>query len=116
MVKLNIDGALDVTHGLLRTGAVCRDEYGTCLGVLAVPGDAALDSTLDDYSAEGALIEEAKFYISCFQSCTWSFVLRKGNMAAHAVARQAISCPFPTYWWQMVPEWLSSIIVDESRL
>ncbi|XP_062014212.1 uncharacterized protein LOC133730679 [Rosa rugosa] len=37
IIKLNFDGALEVSKGIFGTGAVCRDEQGTCIGVLAVP-------------------------------------------------------------------------------
>lgn len=77
---------------------------------------AALDSSLEDDSVDGALIEEAKFFISLFLSCTQGFVSRDGNIAAHSVARDAISYHFPTYWWQLVLEWLGKIVDDDSSL
>ncbi|KAL6129775.1 hypothetical protein ACLB2K_073124 [Fragaria x ananassa] len=108
-------------NGKFGTGAIFRDENGKCLSVLASLGDAqivfaALDSSLEDDSVDGALIEEAKFFISLFLSCTQGFVSRDGNIAAHTVARDAISYHFPTYWWQLVLEWLGKIVDDDSSL
>lgn len=38
IIKLNIDGALDTGKGVFGTVAVCLNEVGECLVVLAVPG------------------------------------------------------------------------------
>ncbi|XP_061999393.1 uncharacterized protein LOC133716741 [Rosa rugosa] len=152
VIKLNIDGALEVTKGVFGTGAVCRDENGTCIGVLAVPmvgfvspqtceflalvnglhfclqagftrleieGDAqnifqALNSDQEDLSSDGALVDEAKVLLSSFQFCSWGYIPRECNNAAHCVAKVALSLPFPTYWWRMAPDWLIPILVDES--
>ncbi|XP_004301684.1 PREDICTED: uncharacterized protein LOC101304008 [Fragaria vesca subsp. vesca] len=42
VVKLNIDGALDVKRGIYGIGAVHHDENGICLGVLVVSGTGLL--------------------------------------------------------------------------
>ncbi|KAL6218231.1 hypothetical protein ACLB2K_011446 [Fragaria x ananassa] len=100
-IKLNIDGAIDTHEGVFGTGAVCRNDQGHCLGVLAAPGTgylsphavevmalvhglyfcrsagfthieiegdamsvfAALDNSVDDFSNEGALLDEAKVIV-----------------------------------------------------
>ncbi|ONK71109.1 uncharacterized protein A4U43_C04F4810 [Asparagus officinalis] len=151
-VKLNVDGALDIHRGIYGTGAVVRDERGSCVGVLATPGTGALspltcealalvnglhfcvqagfkyvviegdslavinalNGSEEDLSMEGGLIDEAKFLMSFFISCSWDFVPRVCNQAAHCVARRALSLPYPTFWWLMVPDWLSTIIDVEA--
>ncbi|KAL6184344.1 hypothetical protein ACLB2K_045746 [Fragaria x ananassa] len=137
IVKLNIDGALDHQNGVVGTGAICRNENGDCLCVLATPGTnflsplsceflalvnrlhfciqvgfarvevesdlqeviAALDSSQEDLSVDGALVKEAKLLMGCFESCRWTYAPREANKAAHTVARKALELEFPTYWW-----------------
>ncbi|XP_024164354.1 uncharacterized protein LOC112171394 [Rosa chinensis] len=138
-------------QGVFGTGAVCRDEEGACVGVLAAPGigylslqtceflalinglhfclqagfshleiegDAqniftALNSPQEDFSPDGALVEEVKILLSHFQSCSWGYIPREDNKAAHCVARAGLSMLFPTYWWRMTPDWLNPILVDD---
>ncbi|KAL6141405.1 hypothetical protein ACLB2K_059693 [Fragaria x ananassa] len=69
VVKLNIDVAVDA-KGKFRTGAIVRDENGDAQSVFA-----ALDS-LDDFSDNGALVDEVKVLISGYESCSWGFVPR----------------------------------------
>ncbi|KAL6134387.1 hypothetical protein ACLB2K_066619 [Fragaria x ananassa] len=38
MIKLNVDGGLDQKNGLFGMGAVCRDDQGDCVGILATLG------------------------------------------------------------------------------
>ncbi|KAL6194687.1 hypothetical protein ACLB2K_035765 [Fragaria x ananassa] len=142
VVKLNVDGALDVHNGVYGTGAVCKDENGSCLGVLAalgygnlsplaveamalvngqhfcinagftrieIEGDALslftpVDAALDDLSEVRTILDEANDLISHFDFCSWGFIPRSGNKAAHLVARTTLSLPFPTYWWHLVTE------------
>ncbi|PRQ35261.1 putative ribonuclease H-like domain-containing protein [Rosa chinensis] len=104
---MNIDGALQLDQGVYGTGAVCRNDIGDCVGVLAVPGvgyvspqtceflalvnglhfciqagfslveiegDAqnvflALDSTQEDLSMDGALVDEAKVLFKSISVC-----------------------------------------------
>ncbi|KAL6191224.1 hypothetical protein ACLB2K_037615 [Fragaria x ananassa] len=42
VVKLNIDGVLDHQNGVFGIGAICKNENGDCLGVLAAPGTSFL--------------------------------------------------------------------------
>ena len=152
VVKLNIDGAINYGSGIFGTGAICRDDQGLCIGILAAPGSGflspqscefmalihglhfcvqagftsvevegdaqcvfkALDADDEDLSIDGALVAEAKFYISCFDSCSWSFIPREGNKVAHRIAREALSLPYPIYWWNSVPTWLSDLVLNES--
>ncbi|KAL6145224.1 hypothetical protein ACLB2K_055912 [Fragaria x ananassa] len=94
VVKLNIDVGEDA-KGKFRTGAIERDENGDAQSVFA-----ALDS-LDDFSDDGALVDEVKVLISGYESCSWGFVPREGNKAAHLVAKTAKSFSYPTSWWKM---------------
>ncbi|KAL6205053.1 hypothetical protein ACLB2K_022317 [Fragaria x ananassa] len=98
VVKLNIDGVVDAKTGTYGTRAVCRDENGTCLGVLA-SSVTGLDKSLEDFSEAGALMDEAKALISSFEVCSWGFVQSVCNRVAHEVAKLAISLPYPTYWY-----------------
>ena len=77
---------------------------------------AALDSQMEDLGVDGNLVHEAKLLMSCFDSCSRSFIPREGNKAAHKVARVALSCQFPTYWRPSVPDWLVNVIDSEACL
>lgn len=37
MIKLNVDGGLDQKKNMFGTRAICRDDQGQCVGILAVP-------------------------------------------------------------------------------
>ncbi|XP_062005722.1 uncharacterized protein LOC133722879 [Rosa rugosa] len=50
-IKLNVDRALKIGQGTFGTGAVCRDEARTCIGVLAVPGKGYLSPQTCEFLA-----------------------------------------------------------------
>ncbi|KAL6139895.1 hypothetical protein ACLB2K_058196 [Fragaria x ananassa] len=76
---------------------------------------AALDDTQEDFSFDGGILDEAKVLLRSFQVCSWGYVPRSCNKAAHrVVAREALAMPYPTYWWLMEPDRLSSILVLEA--
>ena len=58
------------------------------LSHVVIEGDAcnviaALNGTEEDLSVDGGIIDEAKFLLSFFQSCSWSSISRASNNAAH---------------------------------
>ncbi|XP_004308590.1 PREDICTED: uncharacterized protein LOC101299621 [Fragaria vesca subsp. vesca] len=66
-----------------------------------------------DLSSEGAIVDEIRTLLSYFQSVSLGFISRSSNNVAHYVAKYAISIRFHTYWWRMVPEWLSHVLVAD---
>ncbi|GMI89630.1 hypothetical protein like AT3G25270 [Hibiscus trionum] len=57
----------------------------------------------------------AKRLTSCFSSCIFSFIGRKGNRATHAMAFECLRCSFDCSWVEDAPEQVLKI-VDDDRL
>ncbi|XP_024157591.1 uncharacterized protein LOC112165325 [Rosa chinensis] len=100
--------ALALLHGLrfaLHVGFTMIEIEGDALSVIN-----ALQENSEDYSAEGHLIDEVKFLVQSFTSCSSHFVKREGNKVAHRLAKEALKISQPFLCLESGPSWLHQCV------
>ncbi|KAF5468867.1 hypothetical protein F2P56_012979 [Juglans regia] len=70
----------------------------------------ALEQNTMDGSLLGLLYWEIKSLSSCFVDCSYVYVPREGNRAAHTLAQYAKNVDDIAMWWDCIPDFISQVI------
>ncbi|KAK2978561.1 hypothetical protein RJ640_006680 [Escallonia rubra] len=99
-----IYGVTDPEHAeAIAAGEAARFGYDCGFNFVQMEGDAkliinALNSSEENLSAIGGIIDDVKRIAHCFDSCTFQHIKRSGNEAAHGLAKFAYSLTEALVW------------------
>ncbi|KAM5559577.1 hypothetical protein ABKV19_020977 [Rosa sericea] len=72
-----------------------------------------LNTTVSDWSVEGALVEEVRNLFHFFSSVICTYSPRRCNQAAHTLAKNALLFPAFQVWVEEEPQWLFRVLISD---
>jgi hypothetical protein len=142
-IKINWDVAINKTKGWIGMGNIARDYLGNCLGTwsltkilqadaktaeslaaleavqFAKEGDATnvieeINSDPPYLSSAGHILESIHVERQSLHTCSFNFVFRESNYAAHCLAKEAASIMCDLCLLEVTPTSISSIVLREA--
>ncbi|XWS42050.1 hypothetical protein CRYUN_Cryun17cG0135400 [Craigia yunnanensis] len=102
------------------SATICALQLAQQMGFLKVEieGDALgvirkLQSTGEDLLPVGCLVDEAKAISRRFQLCKFMHTGRKGNMAAHYLAKYGLELYEERIWVEECPDFVMDVVIND---